>query len=62
MDEVLSAQVRLAFRDSGGTYGAPRIERELRAAALGTSTKLVARLMREGGLAARKKSTRVRQA
>jgi hypothetical protein len=56
MDEVLLTQVRIAFRESGGTDGAPRIERELRAAELGTSTKRVARLMREGGLVARPKT------
>ena len=56
MDEVLMAHVQIAFRDSGGTYGAPRIERELRAEGLGTSTKRVARLMRERGLVARPKA------
>ena len=53
IDDVLMAQVRLAFTASGGTYGAPRIECELRAEGLPTSTKRVARLMREAGLVAR---------
>jgi putative transposase len=53
LDDVLLAHVRLAFAASGGTYGAPRIERELRAEGLPTSTKRVARLMRDAGLVAR---------
>lgn len=56
IDDVLMAHVQVAFADSGGTYGAPRIERELRAEGLPTSTKRVARLMREAGLVARPKS------
>ena len=53
IDEVLMAHVRIAHHDSGETYGAPRVHRELQAAGLPTSTKRVARLMREDGLAAR---------
>jgi putative transposase len=53
VDEVLMARVQVAFRVSGGTYGAPRIERELRAEGLPTSVKRVARLMRDAGLVAR---------
>ncbi len=53
IDDVLMARVHVAFTASGGTYGAPRIERELRAEGLPTSTKRVARLMREAGLVAR---------
>lgn len=53
MDDVLMAHVQLAFRASRGRYGAPRIEQELRAEGLATSTKRVARLMREAGLVAR---------
>ncbi len=33
IDDVLMAQVRIAFQDSGETYGAPRVHQELRAAA-----------------------------
>lgn len=58
MDDVLMAHVQIAFRESGGTYGAPRIERDLRAEGLATSTKRVARLMREAGLVARPKARR----
>jgi len=53
IDEVLMAHVRIAFAESGETYGAPRVLRELQEAGLPTSTKRVARLMREGGLVAR---------
>lgn len=55
MDEVLMAQVWIAFRDSGGTDGASSIERGLRAEGRESSTKHVARLMREEGLVARLK-------
>lgn len=58
MDDVLMAHVQIAFRDSGGTYGAPRIEQDLRADGLATSTKRVARLMRAAGLVARPKARR----
>jgi transposase InsO family protein len=58
IDDVLMAQVRIAFQDSGETYGAPRVHQELRAAGLPTSTKRVARLLREAGLAARPKTRR----
>ena len=53
IDEVLMAHVRIAFAESGETYGAPRVLLELREAGLPTSTKRVARLMREDGLVAR---------
>jgi transposase InsO family protein len=53
IDEVLMAQIRIAFRESGETYGAPRIWQELQEIGLPTSTKRVARLMRQDGLAAR---------
>lgn len=58
IDEVLMAQIRIAFRDSGETYGAPRIWQELQEIGLPTSTKRVARLMREDGLAARPRKRR----
>lgn len=58
MDDVLMAHVQIAFRESDGTYGAPRIERDLRAEGLATSTKRVARLMREAGLVARPRRRR----
>jgi transposase InsO family protein len=58
IDEVLMAHIRIAFTESGETYGAPRMLWELQAAGLPTSTKRVARLMREGGLVARPKKRR----
>ena len=58
IDDVLMAHVRIAFTDSGETYGAPRVHQELRAAGLPTSTKRVARLMRKAGLAARPRMRR----
>ena len=58
IDELLMAHVRVAFTESGATYGAPRVLQELRAAGLPTSTKRVARLMREDGLVARPRRAR----
>ena len=58
MDDVLMAQVRVAFAESGETYGAPRVHQELRADGWPTSTKRVARLMREAGLTARPRKRR----
>jgi len=55
IDEVLMAHVRIAHRESGETYGAPRVQRELQAQGLPTSTKRVARLMREEGLVGRER-------
>ena len=60
IDEVLMAHVRIIFADSGDTYGAPRVHRELQAQGLPASPKRVARLMREQGLVARpRKRSRV---
>ena len=58
IDEVLMAHVRIAHAASGNTYGAPRVQRELQAEGLPVSTKRVARLMREDGLAARRPTGR----
>jgi putative transposase len=58
IDEVLMAHVRIAFAESGGTYGAPRVLQELREAGLPSSTKRVARLMRADGLVARPRRAR----
>ena len=58
IDEVLMAHVRVAFAESGETYGAPRVLQELREAGLPTSSKRVARLMREDGLVARPRKGR----
>lgn len=58
IDELLMAHIRIAFAESGETYGAPRVLQELREVGLPTSTKRVARLMREGGLVARPRKGR----
>ena len=54
VDELLMAHVRIAHAESGATYGAPRVQQELQAQGLPVSTKRVARLMRDDGLAARR--------
>jgi len=53
IDDVLMAHIRIAFAESGETYGAPRVLHDLREAGLPTNIKRVARLMRAGGLVAR---------
>lgn len=58
VDEVLMAHVRIIHADSGATYGAPRVHRELQAVGLPASPKRVARLMREDGLVARRRRSR----
>ncbi len=58
IDEVLMAHVRIAHHESGKTYGAPRVQRELWAEGLPVSTKRVARLMRSDGLVARQPKRR----
>ena len=58
VDEVLMAHVRIVHAESGETYGAPRVQQELQAEGLPVSTKRVARLMREDGLAARRSKGR----
>jgi putative transposase len=49
-DELLSEQIRTFHQASRGTYGAPRINHDLRDAGIGVGTKRVARLMRKAGL------------
>ena len=49
-DHRLRAQIRASHEASGGTYGSPRIHRDLRADDMRVSRKRVARLMREEGL------------
>ena len=58
IDEILMAHVRIAHEESGETYGAPRVHRELQAAGLPVGRKRVTRLMREGGLVARQPKAR----
>ena len=52
-DLVLLAHVRSAFALSNGTYGSPRLTRELQDAGLAVGRRRTARLMRENGLRAR---------
>jgi putative transposase len=54
-DLVLLAHVRSAFRESNGTYGSPRMTRELQDQGLPIGRRRTARLMRENGLKARQK-------
>jgi hypothetical protein len=49
-DQRLLRLIRTAHAASRGTYGAPRIQRELRAQGVHVSRKRIARLMREAGL------------
>lgn len=54
-DMVLLTRVRSAFALSNGTYGSPRMVRELRDSGLSIGRRRVARLMRENGMTARQK-------
>ena len=49
-DDALLKQIRAFHRRSRGTYGAPRIHRDLRDAGRRVSRKRVARLMQQAGL------------
>jgi putative transposase len=51
-DRSLAEQIAAVFAASRRTYGSPRVHAELRAEGIRVSRKRVARLMREGGLAA----------
>src|SRR5258708_22979298 len=52
-DMVLLAHVRSAFALSNGTYGSPRMTRELRDSGLTVGRRRIARLMRANRLRAR---------
>jgi putative transposase len=52
-DLVLLAHIRSAFARSHGTYGSPRMTRELQDDGLNVGRRRTARLMRENGLKAR---------
>jgi putative transposase len=52
-DEGLGVAIERIHRESRGTYGSPRIHRELRREGIRCSNKRVARLMRERGLRGR---------
>lgn len=54
-DMVLLAHVRSAFALSNGTYGSPRVTRDLQDSGLVVGRRRTARLMRENGLSARQK-------
>jgi putative transposase len=56
--EALAAEVRRLFKAHRGTYGSPRITADLREAGWTVSKNTVAALMREQGLAARRKMKR----
>jgi putative transposase len=49
-DQALLEQIRSFHRQSRGTYGAPRIHRDLRAAGVHVGRKRVARLLKHAGL------------
>jgi putative transposase len=49
-DDALLGQIRTFHRQSRGTYGAPRIHRDLRDAGVRVGRKRVARLLRQAGL------------
>ena len=51
-DRSLAEQIAAVFAASRRTYGSPRVHADLRAEGVRVSRKRVARLMREGGLAA----------
>jgi transposase InsO family protein len=56
--EALAAEVRRLFTTHRGTYGSPRITADLREAGWKVSKNTVAAVMREQGLAARRKKKR----
>jgi putative transposase len=55
---ALTAEIRRLFRAHRGTYGSPRITADLREAGWQVSENTVAAIMREQGLAARRKKKR----
>lgn len=59
VDQQLLAQVRTSFEQSDGTYGSPRVWRDLRAWGHPCSRERVARLMREAGLQGRRRRRRL---
>ncbi|RKH15423.1 hypothetical protein D7V97_00055 [Corallococcus sp. CA053C] len=59
-DRELSVEVGAIHQESRGTYGSPRVRVELRARGRSVSEKCVARLMRQEGLAARRRRPFVR--
>ncbi|WP_394836275.1 IS3 family transposase [Pendulispora rubella] len=54
-DEKLATQIEASHKRSRGTYGSPRVHRELRARGIRVARKRVERLMRQQGIAAKRK-------
>jgi transposase InsO family protein len=54
-DQALAPRINQIHQASRGTYGAPRVHAALRRDGVATSTKRVARLMRQQGLAGRRR-------
>src|SRR5262245_64236038 len=54
-DERLLLNIRLSYEASDGTYGAPRVLRDLRDDGFHVGQKRVARLMRQDGLVGRRR-------
>jgi transposase InsO family protein len=52
-DRVLTRAIQEIFRGSHGTYGSPRVQRELASRGVGVSRRRVERLMRAAGMRAR---------
>src|SRR5205085_8650273 len=59
-DDILMARVEIVFHESRGRYGAPRVHQTLRKEGTRVSRKRIARLMRQKGLAARRRRRHVR--
>ena len=57
-DERLLLNIRLSYQASDGTYGAPRVLRDLRDDGVRIGQKRVARLMRQDGLVGRRRRPR----
>ena len=55
VDAKLTVEIAATHKGSRGTYGSPRVHRELRARGVRVGKKRVERLMREHGIAAKRK-------
>jgi len=58
-DAQLTEKMRQVFASHSGRYGSPRLHADLRDQGMRCSRKRVARLMREAGIAAKRKRRRV---
>jgi putative transposase len=52
-DKAISQEIQVIYRDSHGTYGSPRVYREMKRRGRNIGRKRIARLMRKGGLRAK---------